>query len=81
MDKIKMDHTDIRILEECDTMEIAESLIDSARENVDFSLYDIDVNQVESALYYLKTVCQNQYNNDYFRHLLAVLVLASGADY
>ena len=35
-----------------------------------------EINDIENALYYLKTVCENEYNHDYFRTFYKCLALA-----
>lgn len=50
--------------------EIAGALYESMKD-MDWSDYDeeneIIINHLENALYYLKALCENEYNPDYFR--------------
>lgn len=67
-DKIDFSRTNYEYISNCDTDEIATKLIQAADESI-MEFYD----DIETALYNLKAVCQNEYNNDYFRKFLYIL--------
>ena len=48
---------------------------------VKMSQLNIDVSQIENALYYLKAAAQNPYNKDYFTTILEVLTAICNLDY
>lgn len=81
MNKINLDHTDIAILDESDTYEMAEALISLAKENFDSRFFNIEEKEIETALYSLKNMARNPHNSDCYRHLFAALSLIADTDY
>lgn len=45
------------------------------------SMREKDIKEIEKALYHLKTIAENEYNQDYFRIFLKVLKNISNIDY
>lgn len=80
MEKINLDHTDIMILE-ADTSEMAEYIMNMAKESFESRYYNLDEKEIEEALYWLKSAANNPYDKDYFRHLFAALVLATETEF
>ena len=78
-DKVVTEDTDFDYYQDMyrvDSEEIAKKLCDLA------NVSDTDVyNDVKEAVDYLRTICQNKYNNDYFRTCYKVLATISGYDF
>lgn len=66
----------LELLDEKSPREIAESLYELAKD-MDYMDYEDTkeetIAELENAIYYLKTVAENEYNKDYFRLLYNVL--------
>lgn len=66
----------MKILNDKDNREIAEILFENAKD-MDFADYEDDkeqiINDLENAIYYLKTIAKNEYNQEYFRTFYNVL--------
>lgn len=66
----------MEILNDKDNREIAEILFENAKD-MDFADYEDDkeqiINDLENAIYYLKTIAKNEYNQEYFRTFYNVL--------
>lgn len=64
--------------------EIADAMIEKSKD-MDFLDYEESVEEekeaLENALYQLKAICENQYNNDYYRTFFNALVKSLGIDY
>lgn len=60
----------MEVLNDKDNREIAEILFENAKD-MDFADYEDDkeqiINDLENAIYYLKTIAKNEYNQEYFR--------------
>jgi hypothetical protein len=65
---------------EFDTQYIAIRLCELADPNKKF-LSLSNIKEIEKALYHLKTIAENEYNQEYFRTLLKVLKSISTIDY
>lgn len=66
---------------EFDTQNIAIRLCELAEPNTKKFLSLSNIKEIERALYHLKTIAENEYNQDYFRTLLKVLKSISELDY
>ena len=66
----------MELLEEKTTQEIAEKLYELSKD-MDYMDYEEEkenvINDLENALYYIKTISQNEYNQDYFRTFYNIL--------
>lgn len=66
----------MKILNEKSIEEIAENLYESAKD-MDYMDYEEEKEQIisdlENALYYLKAICENEYNKEYFRTFYKIL--------
>lgn len=66
----------MEILEEKDTMEIAEKLFELSKD-MDFLDYEEEKNEIlnklENAIYNIKAIAKNKYNNEYWRVLYNIL--------
>lgn len=66
----------MEVLNDKDNREIAEILFENAKD-MDFADYEDDkeqiINDLENAIYYLKTIAKNEYNQEYFRTFYNVL--------
>lgn len=60
----------MKMLEEKSTQEIAERIYELSSD-MDFEDYKEEkrkeIIELENAIYYIKTIAQNEYNNDFFR--------------
>ena len=75
-DKIDFSSTDYAYIQDCDTDKIATTLIKIADQNMS-DFYD----DIENCLYNLKAICQNHYNNDYYRKMLLLLTAIAENNY
>lgn len=71
-DIIDFSKTDYGYITRSDTDEIASVLIKLADEKIS-DFYD----DIENCLFYLKTICQNSYNDDFYRKMLYILTKIS----
>lgn len=66
----------MELLEEKSTQEIAEKLYELSKD-MDYMDYEEEkesvINDLENALYYIKTISQNEYNQEYFRTFYNIL--------
>lgn len=66
----------MELLEEKSTQEIAENLYELSKD-MDYMDYEEEkeniVNDLENALYYIKTIAQNEHNQEYFRTFYNIL--------
>lgn len=64
-----------------DTQQVAVCLCELADPNKKKFLSLTNIKEIERALYHLKTIAENEYNQEYFRTLLKVLKSISTLDY
>lgn len=66
----------MEIIEEKSTREIARKLYELSKD-MDYMDYEEEkeniINELENALYYIKTIAQNEYNQEYFRTFYNIL--------
>lgn len=66
----------MELLEEKTTQEIAENLYELSKD-MDYMDYEEEkeniINDLENALYYIRTIAQNEYNQEYFRTFYNIL--------
>lgn len=66
----------MELLEEKSTQEIAENLYELSKD-MDYMDYEEEkesvINELENALYHIKTIAQNEHNQEYFRTLYNIL--------
>ena len=66
---------------EFDTQSVAVRLCELADPNNKKFLTLTKIREIERALYYLKAIAQNEYNDDYFREFIKVLNAICSLDY
>lgn len=66
----------MELLEEKSTQEIAENLYELSKD-MDYMDYEEEkesvINDLENALYHIKTIAQNEHNQEYFRTFYNIL--------